>query len=97
MINDTSEGAPIAANETAVLSTLTVCVGLVGMGMVGSGRASPLEAVSFVTGAVCVWLTVKENIWTFPIGLLNTATYSVVFFEARLFGDSALQIVQAGR
>ncbi len=92
-MSDTSQAAQIRANETAVLSTLTVCVGLVAMGMAGSGRASPLEAVSFVTGAVCVWLTVKENIWNFPIGLLNTATYCVVFFQARLFGDSALQVV----
>lgn len=61
--------------------------------MVALSRASALEAVSFVTGAVCVWLTVRENIWNFPVGLVNTATFSVVFFEARLFGDAVLQIV----
>lgn len=61
--------------------------------MVAAGRASPLEAVSFVTGAACVWLTVRANVWNFPIGLLNTATFSVVFFDARLYGDAALQVV----
>ena len=66
---------------------------MVAAAMVALGRASPLEAVSFVTGAVCVWLTVRANVWNFPIGLLNTATFSVVFFDARLFGDAALQIV----
>jgi nicotinamide mononucleotide transporter len=76
-----------------VLAVLTVCVGVVGAIMVALGRASALEAVSFATGAVCVWLTVKENIWNFPIGLVNTATYCVVFFDARLFGDATLQIV----
>jgi nicotinamide mononucleotide transporter len=58
-----------------------------------SGLASWLEAGSFVTGAVCVWLTVRENVWNFPIGLVNVATYSVVFFEARLFADAGLQVV----
>jgi nicotinamide mononucleotide transporter len=76
-----------------VLSTLTACVGIVGVVMVGLGQSSALEAVSFATGAICVWLTVKENIWNFPIGLMNTATYGVVFFEARLFGDATLQVV----
>ena len=52
-----------------------------------------LEAVSFVTGALCVWLVVRENVWNFPIGLLNVATFSVVFFQSRLFADAGLQVV----
>jgi nicotinamide mononucleotide transporter len=56
-------------------------------------ETSWLEAFSFLTGAICVWLAVRENIWNFPIGLVNTATFCVVFFEARLYGDAALQIV----
>lgn len=61
--------------------------------MLDAGRASWLEAASFVTGALCVWLTVRENIWNFPIGLVNVATFSVVFWKARLFGDAGLQVV----
>lgn len=92
-MDDTIRAGRLSVKPTGVLLALTTCVGLLGMIMVGLGRASPLEAVSFVTGAVCVWLTVKENIWNFPIGLANTATFTAVFYEARLFGDSALQIV----
>lgn len=76
-----------------MLLLLTVAVAAVAGVMVRSGHASALEGVSFVTGAACVWLTVRANIWNFPIGLVNTATFSVVFFEARLFGDAALQVV----
>jgi len=60
---------------------------------VALGEASMLEAVSFVAGAVCVWLVVKENIWNFPIGIVNTAGYAVVFFEARLYGDASLNVL----
>lgn len=76
-----------------ILPGLTISVAVLAAVMVGLGLASALEAVSFVTGAVCVWLTVRASVWNFPVGLVNTATFSVVFFEARLFGDAALQVV----
>src|SRR5690606_26910241 len=59
--------------------------------MLFTERAGWLEAVSFVTGAVCVWLVVRENVWNFPIGLLNVMTFSIVFFRAGLFADAGLQ------
>lgn len=79
--------------DTAILAALTASVAAVGAFMAATGRASALEAVAFATGAVCVWLTVKESVWNFPIGLVNTAGYSVVFYEARLFGDASLNVV----
>src|SRR4051794_11126023 len=54
---------------------------------------SLLESLSFVTGLICVWLTVRQNIWNFPIGLLNVITFSIVFFESQLYADAGLQIV----
>ncbi len=56
---------------------------------------SLLEALSFITGLICVWLTVRQNIWNFPIGLLNVTTFCVVFFQSRLYADAGLQIVYA--
>ena len=76
-----------------MLAVLTIVVVALGAAMVALGRASALEAVSFATGAVAVWLVVKESIWNFPISILNTAGYSVVFFQARLYGDAALNVV----
>jgi len=51
------------------------------------------ETLGFVTGAWCVYLVVREHIWNFPITILSSSVYLVVFFENRLFGDAALQIV----
>jgi len=55
--------------------------------------SSPTEVFGFVTGAWCVWLTVKEHIWNFPIGNANSAFFLVLFVQARLFADSTLQVI----
>lgn len=55
-----------------------------------------LEAISVVTGALCVWLTVRESLWNFPISLVNVSAFFVVFFKARLFADASLQVVYFG-
>ncbi|HEX7316110.1 MAG TPA: nicotinamide riboside transporter PnuC [Pyrinomonadaceae bacterium] len=51
------------------------------------------EALGFVTGALCVYLVVKENVWNFPVGIANSAFFLVLFAGARLYGDAALQII----
>ena len=51
------------------------------------------EAFGFVTGAVCVWLVVKENIWNFPVGITNNSFFLVLFWRERLFAGMALQVV----
>lgn len=49
------------------------------------------EIFGFVTGAVCVWLAVKENVWNWPIGILSSAIYLVVFGQSHLYADAGLQ------
>ncbi|RYD22075.1 MAG: nicotinamide riboside transporter PnuC [Verrucomicrobiaceae bacterium] len=49
------------------------------------------EACGFVTGAVCVWLVTRGNIWNWPIGILNNLFFAYLFFRARLFADMGLQ------
>lgn len=49
------------------------------------------EAFGFATGAICVWLATKENLWSWPIGLANNLVFAVLFWNARLFGDLGLQ------
>ncbi|HEX8150813.1 MAG TPA: nicotinamide riboside transporter PnuC [Pyrinomonadaceae bacterium] len=51
------------------------------------------EALGFVTGALCVYLVVRENVWNFPVGIANNAFFLVLFAGARLYGDAALQVV----
>ena len=76
--------------DSLILMVLTALVGALAAAAWATGISNPLEAVSFFTGALCVWLTVKENVWNFPIGLANALTFCVVFFESKLFADAGL-------
>lgn len=52
-----------------------------------------LELVGFVTGAVCVWLAARQNIWNFPIGVANNVVFAVLFVRSGLYAGAALQVV----
>jgi nicotinamide mononucleotide transporter len=49
------------------------------------------ELLGFITGAICVWLQVKENVWNWPAGIANNIFYIVVFWRSGLYADSLLQ------
>jgi nicotinamide mononucleotide transporter len=51
------------------------------------------ELVGSLTGGLCVWLLVKQNIWNWPIGITNNIFYIVIFYKSGLFADAGLQFV----
>jgi nicotinamide mononucleotide transporter len=52
-----------------------------------------LETFGFISGAWGVWLQVRENVWNWPVQLVSSALYVVVFFQARLFADTSLNVL----
>lgn len=58
--------------------------------------ADPFEVVGVLTGVLGVWLTTRQNIWCWPIGLVSVSSFIVVFFQAKLYGAMALQGVYVG-
>jgi nicotinamide mononucleotide transporter len=60
---------------------------------IGNDAVSWAELLGFATGALCVWLTVRARVSNFPVGVANSAFFLVLFAAARLWADSALQIV----
>lgn len=51
------------------------------------------EVFGFITGAACVWLTVKQNIWLWPISIANNIFFIILFLQSQLYADMSLQIV----
>lgn len=65
-------------------------IGMVAIAIYTSSTA--IEIVATTTGLLCVWLTAKENIWSWPIGLVNVGCFFVMFWEAKLYADTMLQV-----
>jgi nicotinamide mononucleotide transporter len=51
------------------------------------------ELFGFITGIACVALAVAQRIETFPVGIANNVFFVILFTDARLFADAALQLV----
>ena len=47
-------------------------------------------------GVVSVFLSVRENIWSWPTALVNVSLYFVLFYESGLYSDMGLQVVYFG-
>jgi nicotinamide mononucleotide transporter len=54
---------------------------------------NPIEIPGFVTGAASVWLAVRQNPWNWPFGVANAIFFGVLFWQERLYGDMALQVL----
>ncbi len=52
---------------------------------------SVLETVAVVTYAWSVWLLAKNNPFGWWIGLIGTALYGIVFYQAKLYAEVGLQ------
>jgi nicotinamide mononucleotide transporter len=59
----------------------------------GQDSVTWAELLGFATGAACVWLCVRASVWNFPVGIANNGFFLVLFWTARLYADSALQVV----
>ncbi|WP_033338206.1 nicotinamide riboside transporter PnuC [Catenuloplanes japonicus] len=51
------------------------------------------EVLGFATGALCVWLVVRQHIANWPLGIANVLLLLLVFLDAKLYADAGLQVV----
>lgn len=54
---------------------------------------NPIEIAGFVTGALAVWLAVRQSPWNWPAGVANAVFFLILFWQSRLYGDMALQVL----
>lgn len=55
-----------------------------------------LELIAAGLGIIAVWLTVRQNPWCWPIGLLMVVLYAWLFYDWRLYSNLLLQVLFAG-
>ena len=56
---------------------------------------SPLEIIASALGVWAVWLTVRQNRWCWPLGLLMVLMYAWIFYDGKLYSNMLLQAVYA--
>ena len=42
---------------------------------------------------VAVYLTTRQVVWCWPLGMVSVTLYAMVFYEARLYADAGLQVL----
>ncbi|MBV9256305.1 MAG: nicotinamide mononucleotide transporter [Actinobacteria bacterium] len=52
-----------------------------------------VEYGGYLSGVACVWLTMRNRVSSWPVGLVNCVFLFAVFWRARLFADMWLQAV----
>jgi nicotinamide mononucleotide transporter len=50
------------------------------------------EMIGLILGLLAVWFLIKENIWTWPVGIVYVVFSLYIFWEAKLYDDFALHI-----
>lgn len=63
---------------------------------IGADHVSWAELFGFLTGGLCVALTVRRSIGNFPVGIANNAFFLVLFASAQLWAASGLQVLYIG-
>lgn len=54
---------------------------------------SGIEVVAVIFGLLCVWLTIRQNIWCWPTGLVQVLLFIVIFYQANLYSDVILHVI----
>jgi nicotinamide mononucleotide transporter len=53
----------------------------------------PLEIAGTILGLLNLWLTIRQNIWCWPVGIACVICFASVFFQIKLYSDFLLQLV----
>ena len=55
-----------------------------------------MEVLGLITGLLCVWLLIKENVLTFPIGLIYAVLTVLIVYNEKLYADVLLNVYYVG-
>ena len=76
------------------MNTLTLLLSYANMPLhLAVFATTPLELLSFILSVATVWLNIRQSHWAWLLAIVSSATYGLVFFGSRLYGDMGLQLV----
>lgn len=52
--------------------------------------------MAVIFGVVCVCLTIRQNVWCWPTGLVQVILFIYIFYEVRLYSDLILHVIYVG-
>jgi len=50
------------------------------------------EVLGAILGIIYIFFSIRQNIFTWPVGLISSFLYVIVFFDAKLYADMGLQV-----
>lgn len=53
---------------------------------------SGVEIVAVLLGVIAVYLSTRQNVWTYPLGIISVFLYIDIFFTVKLYADMGLQV-----
>lgn len=52
-----------------------------------------IEIVAAIITVVSIWLATREHIWYWPTGIVSLVMYTWVYYGAKLYGETILQLI----
>ena len=50
------------------------------------------EIIGTISGLIYLYLEVKEDVWLWPVGIITSGLFVVVFYESKFYADMALNV-----
>jgi nicotinamide mononucleotide transporter len=51
-----------------------------------------IEVLGSITGLIYLYFSIRQIIWLWPLGIITSLLYIIVFYNARFYADMALQV-----
>lgn len=50
------------------------------------------EIIAVILGVIAVYLSTRQNVWTYPLGIISVFLYIEIFYDVKLYADMGLQV-----
>ena len=58
--------------------------------------SNKIELLGAILGILYIFFSIRQNILTWPTGLLTSVLYTIVFFQSKFYADMGLQVYYIG-